>query len=202
MTPADHSPDFDSPQPRPLTPPTTPVSLPPATRLSRWPTVIAVIAIGWSVLGISCGLWGTVDEISRKSSAATQPAASTANWEPMRLVSALAYLLGVGLSIILLIVGVGLLRRRPWSARFARLWAVLDLILMVVGTLVLYDYYKRQFVVSIADSGLSMGTVEMLFAAIYFFDLLVSFVFPVFVLIWFARRKIKDEVATWQSPAV
>ena len=202
MTPADLSPDFASPQPRPLTPPTAPVSLPTEPRPTRWPTVIAVIGIIWSVLGISCSLWGTADEFFRQPSTATQPAARTADWEPMRLVIALAYLVNVGLSIVLLIASVGLLRRRPWSARLARLWAVLDLILMVGGTLVLYDFSKREFVASFADSGLSMGTVEMLFAAIYFFDLLVSFVFPVFVLIWFARRKIKDEVATWQSSTV
>ena len=202
MTPADNFPDFASPQPRPLTPPTTPVSLPTEPRPTRWPTVIAVIGIIWSVLGISCSLWGTADEFFRQPSTATQPAAGLAGGGTMRFVAALDYLVNVGLCIVLLIAGVGLLRRRPWSARFARLWAVLDLILMVVGTLVLYDYYKRQFVVSIADSGLSMGTVGILYATLTFFGLLVSFVFPVFVLIWFARRKIKDEVATWKASTV
>lgn len=202
MTPADHPPDFASPQPRPLTPPTMPVSLPPVSRPSRWPMVIAVIAIGWSVLGISGNLWGMAAELTMQTSTATQPVARPVHWEPMKFVAALDYLVEVVLCVVLLIAAVGLLQRRPWSARLARLWAVLDLILMVVGTLVLYDYHRRQFVASIANSGMSMDTAEVMFAAIYFFGLLVCFVFPVFVLIWFSRGKIRHEVASWRSPAV
>lgn len=183
--------------PPPAAPPTRagpiPVALPP----SKWPTVLGTIAIILAALGLLSLIGPIVARFAPKppTSQPTPPIMLPATW------TAVGMPLHVTLSILLLIGGIGLLTRRRWSARAMRIWGIGDLLLTIVGlvfTLVAIPAYQQQMQqqnpsMSQVPGGAFLGImlVSMCFGGV------ISLAAPVFALIWFSRRKIRDEVATW-----
>jgi hypothetical protein len=189
----------------PIEPPPVPLAAPP-TRAgaipiepprSTWPTVLGIIAIVLAVLGLLSLLGQAVMLVVPHPPAASQPAYP----EPPAVVKAIVTPMWAALSVLLLVGGIGVANRRRWSARALVGWAIGDVVLTLVGlggTLMSMPAVQQQM--SQQNAGMPPG-----FGGVFMVGLMVAMCFgaafglvpPVFALVWFGRRKIKDEVAGW-----
>jgi hypothetical protein len=111
----------------------------------------------------------------------------------------------VALGVVLLIGGIKLLRRRRSGVGMTRLWAIGRIVWSLPAAYVTYvmtNETVRLMQQAAADSGQPMpGGFTTLLQAMGPIGAALSLcmwcVVPVFVLIWFARAKIKNEVAAW-----
>jgi hypothetical protein len=118
---------------------------------------------------------------------------------------ALSSVLNAMAAAILLVAGVGLLRRRPWSRTCAMVWAGVRAAVLIPSGVIGYRMNKAQFEAmrtAAADSPAPMptsfyGMMESLTIVIVAFDALWKLALPVFFVVWLMRRKIRDEVARW-----
>ena len=111
-------------------------------------------------------------------------------------------ILAVGLAVLLLIGGVGVLRRRAWAPRACNTWAVLKVLLVIANAVVGYAVQKQTLLWMQGQSarmppgwGAISGSMPGMTAC---FALLWGWALPVFLLIWLARGTIKEEIAPWR----
>jgi len=95
-------------------------------------------------------------------------------------------MLRIGVMGLLLLAGVGLLRRSPLAASLHRLWAWI-MVLMVSGAIVLW------VIVGAIDFS---SILEAVAGLVVFVFLVLGY--PVFLLIWFSRRKVRRQVLAWR----
>lgn len=107
---------------------------------------------------------------------------------------------------VLIIPGIALLKRRRWSVPWLRIWSVVAIVLAVVGSViearVQQENMTRMMTATSmpAAAGLSPVVLQTSVIGGVVFNAVLRCAFPVFLLIWSTRRKIRDEVATWQPP--
>ena len=192
------SPDETPPSPYSFSsaPPTQAPSPILAVPPPNWPTVIGVIAIVWAAIGILGSVCGFV--ISAFMPAFNQIAPDAPPTFEMTPLTAIMYVLGLAMAAVLMAVGVGLMKRRPWSVRLGRFWAVANIVVVLFSVLVAYGNQKSQME-AMSDGGPPMPTGFMEGVAIGSVScgLIFGWALPVFLLVWFARQKIKDHVAAW-----
>ena len=209
MTPTDNAPGVPLPQPRPLAPPTQPAALAPVAPRSKWPAVVGIIAIVIGAGGFLYNACGAVGAFAvgmvfqRMPSTGLPPEVFQIKpgWVGVMLVMSL-------LCGVLLIPGIALLQRRRWSVRWLRIWSVVAIVLAVVGSVIEARFQQENMTRMMTATSMPAGAgpgpaffkITVIGGAV--FNAVLRCVFPVFLLIWFARRKIRDEVATWQSSAV
>ena len=170
---------------------------------SSWPTVIGTISIIIGVLGALAGLWGAaapfvIHSFAGKLHNQTFPGMETA--DAWRVWTALLALVAVGLAVLLLVAGIGLVRRRRPAARTATVWAILRMVLVVVQAGVSYQLAQQQFAEMQRDPNLramAAGFSGIVGTFTVVAILLWGWALPLFLLIWFHRRTIKTEVSTW-----
>ena len=193
-----------SPSPRFVSPPMQPGMPTMESPPSKWPTVIGIIAIIWAVLGLLGGVCGLGSLFMARSMPANFPGAPgmSMSASPMML---FGFLISLILKSCLLALGIGLIKRRPWAPQWIRTWAVVEILGSVVGTILGYFAQQPQFAAMASQPGMQQmppGFFQGIAISSVGCGLLFAWVLPVFVLIWFSRDKIKQEVATWQSPSV
>lgn len=106
--------------------------------------------------------------------------------------------LTIVIGVILLVSGIDLLRRRLRAIKLGRVWAVLKLIFAVVGAFVgflvqqgqIRQMSQQNFPVG-GDLFVVMSVVGVLVGILW------SCAFPVFLLVWYSRPKIKAEYSRW-----
>ena len=205
------------PPPTPMTPPTDAGAIPP--KPSSWPMVVGIIAIilgAGGILAYGCGgLIGNVGMVFvsnwMRSTGVVDPV-QQAQMEVLR--DYLAWnivnsLFSTGLSILLLIAGIGLVRRRSSSMRVSIVWAILRMLWALPASVMGYAVAVAQFDAmerAAAESGDSLpagifGIMQAFGIVGVVLGLLWACAFPIFTLIWFSRRKIKAEIAQWGRPA-
>lgn len=121
---------------------------------------------------------------------------------PFQLANA-AILLALG--VLLLIAGINMVRRRRAAAKVSRIWAIARIVWAIPAAVATHYITVESLKImeqAAADSGQPMpagmmGFMQMLGPISAVFNLVLWCALPVFVLIWFSRQKIKDEVATW-----
>lgn len=188
----------------PLTPPTAPgVAEAPK---SVWPTVLGIVCIVFGVGGLLMGLWGVVAPFlfSQFAEAMTMDIAPE-ELEAMRaqMFSGLAIsALGLPVAALLLASGIGLVRRRPGAVRLLQWWAGLKIVYTLVAMLAGIWLQQEQIQAQMRAQGPN-GPPEAFILAIMIVSLVVGIAWgwalPAFVLAWFARRPIREEVATWRG---
>ena len=198
------------PPPTPMTPPTDFHPKP-----SSWPMVIGVIAIVFgslAALGGCMGLgWplvaGLFTSVMPEEQAEMMDA--TTALMPLMMVSSG---LGMPVAIVLLIGGIGLTKRKAGSPKTCKIWAGLKMLLVVYSSIVAYLVQQAQMEAmqrmleedpnaSAAMPGF-FGTFMAIIAPLTLvFGILWGWALPIFMLIWFSRRKIKAEIAQWGQPA-
>jgi hypothetical protein len=169
---------------------------------SRWPGAVGTISIILGSLGLAC--WGCMS-IGTIAGPWLQQMAPQEQRTPLPggfqlFVQVFQQCGSAGLSFWLLFAGIGLVRRRPWSRMHHIAWSVAKILLILVTFVASFAFYpqalqqindqfskmKVQFTVTTAMLAVA-GVVQMLFFLIW----------PVFLLIWFSRGAVKEEVAAW-----
>jgi len=187
-----------------LAPPTDPGELAVPGRLSTWPTVIGVLAIVFgslATLGGLCGVLGplVMPGLLQGTGSGAEQMAAAGKWQVWSIVM---NVISMALSILLLVAGIKLSSRRASAATLCTLWAKLK-ILAVIGFCVLFFFIQRdQLAVTLKGSAGSPGVGEQVVTIAAFGSTVVYLLWgvalPVFMLIWFSRQRIREEVATWQ----
>lgn len=175
---------------------------------AQWPTIIGVIAVIFGSLGALGGCMGSVmmplmPKLNEMLSEVVPKGRSTgleAFDEVGPWLSALS-LVSILIALLLLVGGIGLLRRRPRSAGVCRTWAVVKMLFVVVNAYVGMIVQVRNFEAMQADPNMPMfsGFADIMGVMVFIFTLLWGWALPIFLLIWLARRSVRDEIATWRS---
>lgn len=183
-------------------PPTQPYVMPPPPKRPVWPTVVGVMAIAWGVLGVLAGAGGVIGFLmfSRFQIMPGSPPELTqvmADFAPRMMMLAA----GMGLLAALgLLGGVGIVRRMHWSVTITRGWAVLKLSAALVEGFMTYSMQTKQLAVMQSGAG-APPMAGAIFTAMPVVAAAVGFAFaaalPVFMLVWFGRSRIRNEVQTW-----
>lgn len=186
-----------------VAPPTEPGLVEMPRGPSVWPRVVGIIAIVLGAGGILGGLYGALSPLMLDAMASMMP-------QGQEMVAAAKELGGwtvaislasVVLAGVLLAGGIGLVKRRRWSVSIIRIWALVRLLLVMANAVLTYQMTKGQFEMMSQQqpggppmpAGIGQG-----FAAIgVAVGVVWGWAFPVFVLIWLARGKIKAETSAW-----
>ncbi len=202
----------ESPQtpPPPGAPPTQPGMRQPTPR-SSWPTVLGVIAIVYGALATlshGCGLMSSLmaEQWQRMMPQPEQAAEAqidlTRRWLWFSVPNSL---LLVALAVMLIVVGAGLARRRARAVVLAKVWAVVKMIVALGAAiftyLVMQESLGLQQEVDPNATALPPGVVEVMAPLTAVLTLLWGWLLPIFLLIWFARPSIREEVSGWAGAA-
>lgn len=195
----------DDPPATPLAPPVRPTGPPIPARRSDWPGVLGVIAIVLASLGILGACWGIAASLLLDAAFpgsflfGVGAPVTTAAWQVWLALSQAATGIVAGL---LLAAGIGLVRRRRWGVRASCCWAILKMIVVVLWTAVSYGAQQAQFrQTALSNPGMPVpptGLVTIAMLVGVGFTILWGWALPVFMLIWFSRGRIKNEVAEWE----
>ncbi len=198
----------DYPTPPSFTPPTAPLPIQPIERPRNWPTTVGVISIVLGGLGALSGCWGIVSPMFMGAFLELMPPGQTqglgAMTEHVGLISGLGAA-GMVVATLLLIAGIGMVRRRPWSVSASRWWAVLKMLFVVVQT-ALGAVMQKEMIEEMTKNdpnvaAMGTGFMSAMFIVGYALGLLWGWAYPIFLLIWLSRGKVKEEVASWPQDA-
>lgn len=178
-------------------PPTRPGPLPAPPRTSKWPTILGVIAIVLGVLGVLGGVWGFVAPAVMPHIMPDIPSEVAAELERTKGWTMISSALTLALALLLAVSGVGLTNRRLWSVSVARLWAVLKMLLVVVGVGMAWQIQSVSFRANpgVPPGGTGFTTSIQIMSLV--FGLVWGWALPVFMLIWLSRPRIKAETEAW-----
>lgn len=203
--------DFNDMQGGPPVPPMAPGPIPQAHPTSRWPKVIGIIAIvlgSLGALGGCVGMFGPMfaDMIKEVAEGQAGTAATVvqmevaAEWATWTVVQSIC---GLAVGVVLILAGVGLLKRRAWAPRATIAWAVLKMLLVIGASVGGYGQAKA-LIDRMADDpnmqGLPQGVTafgSIVATIVVGLGAVWGWALPVFMLIWFSRSKIKAETAQW-----
>lgn len=195
------NPPLAQPSPQiPLTPPTSPAPYVSPPRESSWPTALGII-------GVILGAFYILVVLGQVASmfmlfVFTRRTAETPEWAMMQLPlpwQVLSTIISLALAILILVCGAQLLKRRRSAAWGLIIWAIAYTLLAITNLTLSYTVMNNTM--QKARQDVNGGMPAGIAADITFISMcaggLFSLIPPVFVLIWFSRRKIKDEVAMW-----
>lgn len=188
----------------PFVPPTQPGGIRAPQGASSWPRIIGIIAIVLGALGILGGLYGMLAPWIVEAIASIMPRGTegtldavveSANW------LIVTSIITTGVAALLLVGGVGLVKRRQWGVGTCRAWAVLKMLLVLLNTGVGY-FLQQASLAALSEQtpGGAQMPQELVTAMVVvglIFGIAWGWAFPVFILIWLARGKIKAETSAW-----
>ncbi len=188
-------------------PASVPGTIPPAP--SVWPMVIGTISIVVGAMGLLCYGCGAIGEmlgpllanVVPSEALGTQPqGVFLVNWIASHSVALL-------LSLWLLVAGIGIAQRRPWSRPASIGWAITKMV-VAVGDTVLAFVFISDIAAHVSESWsggqqqtpqLPEGVIEVMMAFMIIAGFFFALIWPVFLLIWFARRRVRTEIADWRQ---
>ncbi len=198
------------PSAQPVAPPTQPGTIAAPQRPANWPKVIGTIAIVLGSGGIFVGLWTAATpfgmrffkwamEQSQPSGIVDSQVAVMEAGIPWTVASSL---IATSIAILLLLGGIRLNKRKRSSMRLLKFWAVMRIPVVVIVTIAAVLMQELQFEIMGQSPGLTPmsfggGFFDVMIVVTLVFGLAWGWAFPVFLLIWLSRGKIKNEVAGW-----
>ena len=106
-------------------------------------------------------------------------------------------------AVLLIVVGVGFVRRRRWAVRAVWIWAVAKVFVALMAAMVAYVAFENTMRdetvgpnASIAAPVAIMRIASLLFV---FVGLLWAWALPIFVFVWFGRERVRAEVDLWRQ---
>jgi len=186
------------------TPPVVPGAVAARQGPSSWPIPIGVIAIVLGSLGALGGLSGVLSPLYIKFMKSAMPPGQasamdiTERWMAYTVTAAAVSMI---LAIVLLVAGIGIVRRQAWSCGLVKTWACLKIVL-VLFTGVMQGVIQKESFAVIQQQPMLGGPVSQtclvgVFIGAAAVTLLWGWALPVFMLIWFRRRTIQEETASW-----
>ena len=184
---------------------------------TAWPIVIGIIALvvgGFGVLANGCGgLVGNVAIVfffDRSEAQGGLDPVTGAQMGVLRgfvVINAVAAVVGSVLGVLLLIGGIGLTRRRPWSRTVLVVWSITRAVYAVPAVIAGYFMSAAQFeameeAAESSGSAMPMGLFTLMRGvglAGAVFALLWAWALPAFLVVWLSRDCIKKEVALWAT---
>ena len=189
---------------QPPAPPVQPIGVPAPARPSTWPTAVGIVAIVFGVLGTlgacSSAMAPALMNLLKDNVPPQQMQGMEAmgEWRGYMLALAVPTLV---LALMLLALGVGILKRSRRAAKGVWAWAALKIILVVFSAYLGYMMQQAQFEAMrqapAGPGGPPPGFVDFFSRASLAFGIIWGWALPVFLLVWFNRRKIRTEVAQW-----
>jgi hypothetical protein len=171
-----------SPQP-PYT--QTPAYYPPQQKRSVWPTVIGIISIILASLGLLCTPLVTITNAINPTT--QQVYEYLPDW--YRTWEIVGMFGGIVFAVVLLIGGITLLKRRPVGRTLHLVYAVVSFAVAVVNVVIFATIIGQTAgMPAPMRAGLIGGGVGGTCGGL---------IYPVFLLIWFLRAPIAEEVRTW-----
>lgn len=179
------------------------------TKPTQWPKVIGVIATVFGALGAVGGCFGglmmmlmpAMHEALKEVVPAGQPTGLEGLQE---LGPQMVVLSGVAVVIagLLLIGGIGLMRRRAWAVPVCITWAVVKILFVVVNSYNGMIIQTRQLEMMEQDPNMPLtGDIAGILGVMsMIFGLLWGWALPIFLLIWLGRKTSRAEVARWKHP--
>lgn len=157
----------------------------PQPKRSVWPTVIGVISIILAAMGLLCGPVMTV--INAYNPATQKVYEFLPDWYRTWEIGSM--FVGIVFSTILLIGGILLLKRRPAGRTLHLLCAALSILIAMVNGLVLASV--------IGNTAGMPGPMRLGMIGGALGGSCGGLIYPVFLLIWFLRGAIRQEVDGW-----
>ncbi len=148
-----------------------------------WPIAIGVISTVWASLAVLGGIVAVFTS-GAKARFGRGPNLYdyAADWYALFLtVIAVA---GAAIAVCLLIGGISLLKRRPFARTFHLMYGILTIVISAVslaGQITALDFAAM-------PTALRIGTI------VGFASMLLGIAYPVFLIIWFSRRKIMNDL--------
>ena len=188
-------------------PASVPGMIPPAP--SVWPTVIGTISIVLGAMGLLCYGCGAIGELVTPLLANVVPEEALGPQpEGAFLVYWIAsHCVALLLSLWLLVAGIGIAQRRAWSRSASVGWAITKMV-AAVGDTVLAFVFISEMATHVSESWTGgqpqapqapEGVVEVFLAFMIVLGFFFALIWPVFLLIWFARRRVRAEIAQWRQ---
>lgn len=182
---------------------------------SSWLMVIGIICIVFGILGVMGSIWQAAAPFTMQYMANIIPGQSSEQIQAtVDSMTRWRYpLLGVGvgdliLSGVLILCGVQLINSKPGCIGLFQKWAIAKILFSLVSVSVTTMAQMEQMKVSMQLQMQTMGPggpppqfmetmlmITLVFTVI--FGLVFACALPVFILIWFSRKKVKAEIATW-----
>jgi hypothetical protein len=190
----------------PQLPPMTPAGYAPLPSHASWPTVLGIIMIIFGAFGTIGSLFGVFAGkfmallLTQTGNASAEALQSPLIQKWMQLTSLFSGL-GVAVAILLLVAGIGLIKRRTWALKASTVWAGTKITLGVANLLV--NYVMQQKIAEAVSAGAIDADAAKLFArggaslVAMLPGLLWVLALPVFVLIWLSLPNSKEETARW-----
>ena len=171
---------------------------------SGWPTAIAVSAIVVASLGLAGGCCGMLSPLmmdyfmgmAASGNMSQEQIDSMRAAQPPIVWIMPASLIGLALASLLLTGGIGLARRRAGGIGLCKIWAWISIPWTMIS-LVAAAYFQLRVPAEAQQMGAGFQYFGLVVGACY--GLTIGIGFPVFMLLWFSRAKIKDEVAAWEA---
>lgn len=200
----------DPNHPAPHTVPPTDVGFAvPPTPPSTWPTVIGIIAIVFGVLGSLQGVLGLLAPLLNRAILRSLPASQQEIVEtatPPVVWSIASSLIILGLGVLLLVAGIALLRRAASSRGLCLTWALLKIVIVLVMAVVNFKLASESTNAALAQMQqdpnvppIAVGIMQGATGAGMCAWVVWSWALPIFLLIWFSRAVIKEQVASWSA---
>lgn len=198
-----------SPTNLPTIPPTMPGAISIAPRRAAWPAVIGIIGIvlaSFGVLGSLMSLFSQVMVAAFKSSGDPTLQASVAGAEMYRVQTFVYGSFAILLSGAMLWIFIRIANRKPTRPRTVIAWAIAKIVIETLGiwvTLLVNEVNMKAMTQGGTITGpqaVIMSTFGGAFASfIVIFGFILTNIFPTFCLIWFLRRTVHTEMATWSN---
>lgn len=176
---------------------------------TSWPTVVGIIMIVLGALGSCINLWGVVAPVVMQALLSTtqdQDPSTQAAAKAMaehRVILTISGVMNLVLAAMLLTAGILLVKRSAGAARLSVIYAWLRIAGAVLAGFATYQMQQTQVNHMMNTSAMPPNMSPQMFMNIMLvvtvvFTVLWGWALPIFLLIWFNRRKIKDEVAGWE----
>ena len=167
--------------------------------------MIGIIGIIFGILGILGGAWGIAGQFLMDAFMAMVPEGQGQAIRETQQAwlgwSILTQVFAIGAAVLLLTAGVGVMRLQRKGVRLIRIWSIVKFVVVGVSAPVNYLIGRDMMAAQMeADPQVAnvMGNFAQIFASAgVCFGVVWGFALPVFVLIWFSRKKIKAETAEW-----
>jgi hypothetical protein len=192
---------------QPVVPPMQPGQIPMPGQRSTWATVIGIIAIVLASGGILSGCSSLISPfvvdffrnmIPPGQATGMEVMDAIEEWRSWTMINSF---LTSAVASLLLVVGIGLLKRRRWAVQAGVAWAILKVLHALVTAVFVYMVQQATFGAMgqqiPAAPGFGPAFQQMIGVYSAAFTALLYSAFPVFLLIWLSRAKIKADVADW-----
>jgi hypothetical protein len=196
----------------PISPPTMPGALLTTPAKPQWPNVIGIIGIVVALLSGINGLWHLATPLSTyyMGRLARGDPSSDEMFSAMAEMSWYYYVAGAAklvMSAWLIASSIGLMKRKRWSPLSMSAWGW-GACVVAIGVAIGAGWIQMHAMsTAMASAGTgarggpppalmnTMGVVMGVFTGV--FSAVFGMAFPVFVMIWMGRKKVREYVATW-----